>query len=74
LAKVGLERESCWTESIAIGSKDFVEKIKTELGVRAAHKTIIDNRGNYELREPGCSYALSFIGKMSGLKVKIIRD
>ncbi len=69
-----LDRESCWTESLAVGSKDFVEKIKNELGVKAAYRKIITEKGIHKLREPGCSYTLSFMGKMSGLKVKIIRN
>jgi putative transposase len=68
-----LERKSCWTESVAIGSKEFVEKIKDELGVRAVYRKIIKNKEIHELREPGISYTLNFIGKMNGLRVKIFR-
>jgi REP-associated tyrosine transposase len=31
-------RDERWSESIAVGSLDFVEKIKTELGIRAMHR------------------------------------
>lgn len=74
LNKRNLKRESCWTESIAIGSKEFVEKIKDELGVKAAHRKIMKNREIHELREPRNSYTLNFAGEMSGLRVKIIRN
>jgi putative transposase len=71
LSKNNLGRESCWTESIAIGSKGFIEKIKNELGFRAVHRKITNNKGIHELREPGTSYTLNFTGKMSGLRIKI---
>ncbi len=73
LHKGNLARDSCWTESIAIGSKDFVEKIKNELGVKAVHRKIEKTNEIHELREPRKSYTLHFIGKMSSLKAKTIR-
>jgi len=66
-----LERDSCWTESVAIGGKDFVENIKDELGARAVHRKTIKSRNNYELRETGTSYTLNFIGEINGLREKI---
>ncbi len=40
LASGKLERESKWTESIAVGGKDFVEEVKGRLGHRARHRKI----------------------------------
>jgi len=74
LIKGNLARESSWTKSIAVGSKGFVEKIKNELGIRTAHRKIFETNKVYELRESGKSYTLNFIGKMSGLRVKILRN
>ncbi len=74
LYKGNLAREGCWTESVAVGNKDFVEKIKNELGVKAVYRKIINTKEIYELREPVKSYTLNFKGKMSGLKVKIITN
>ena len=45
------ERESHWTESIAAGSKSFIEKIKKSLGFKAKGRTIADSKGHYQLRE-----------------------
>lgn len=73
LSKGNLERESCWTESVAVGSMKFIEKIKNELGIRTAHRKIIGTNKLYELRESGKSYTLNFTGKMSGLRVKILK-
>ena len=46
-----LKRESHWTESIAAGSKSFVEKIKARLGFKAKGRSITGNDGQYQIRE-----------------------
>ena len=45
------ERESHWTESIAVGSKSFIEKIKKSFGFKAKGRTIAASKGHYQLRE-----------------------
>lgn len=35
-----LKRESRWTESVAVGSKEFAERIKRELGDRVRHRAV----------------------------------
>lgn len=45
------ERESEWTESIAVGGRSFVEKVKENLGFRAKGRTITGNKDQYQLRE-----------------------
>jgi putative transposase len=45
------ERESEWTESIAVGGRSFVEKVKENLGFRAKDRTITGNKDQYQLRE-----------------------
>jgi len=37
------EREGVWTESIAIGSEDYVERVKSLMGVRAYHRSISEH-------------------------------
>ena len=32
-----MSRESLWSEAIAVGNLSFVEKLKSELGFKAAH-------------------------------------
>ena len=51
LARQGGRRESRWTESIAVGSKAFVEKTKAELGIKAIGREVVGADGVYELRE-----------------------
>jgi len=45
------ERESHWTESIASGSKSFIEEVKKSLGFKAKGKSITDSKDHYQLRE-----------------------
>ena len=40
LARPEQVRESKWTESVAVGSRDFVDTIKRKLGVRAKGRRI----------------------------------
>jgi len=44
-------RESHWTDSIASGSKSFVEEVKQSLGFKAKGKYIIGIKDHYQLRE-----------------------
>jgi len=41
LARQGRNRESRWTESIAVGSKAVVEKTKAELGIKAIGREVM---------------------------------
>ena len=45
------ERQSHWTESIAAGSKAFVEEVKTSLGFKSKGKSITAGKDYYQLRE-----------------------
>ena len=45
-------RDDRWSESIAVGSLGFVETIKNDLGLKAAHRDVIEADGSYALREP----------------------
>ena len=55
LARSGLVRESKWTESIAVGSGDFVETVKKKLGVRAKGRRTTGTDEEATLREPQVS-------------------
>ena len=68
LVRQGGKRESRWTESIAVGSKAFLEKTKAELGIKAIGREVMGAAdGVYELREHDVSYNPSFGGENSGL-------
>ena len=50
------DTEGKWTQSIAVGSKTFIEKIKEALGFRARGRKIISTDDTFELREGQASY------------------
>jgi len=56
-------RDDRWSEAIAVGSLAFVDKVKSELGVKAMHREVAEVSGTYTLREPGEAYAGDFAGK-----------
>ena len=45
------DKENKWTQSIAVGSKAFIEKMKGALGYRARGRKIICADDTFELRE-----------------------
>ena len=44
-------RQNQWTESIAVGSKGFIETIREKFGTLAKGRKIIENDGGFQLRE-----------------------
>lgn len=44
-------REPYWTESIAVGSSQFVENTKVKLGLKARGRKVFENNDVFELRE-----------------------
>jgi len=53
-------RESKWTQSIAVGSKEFVEMTKNKLSSRVKGRSIIRSDEDYHLREQQTSYVADF--------------
>ena len=45
------EQQNHWTESIALGSKSFIEEVKKGLGFRARGRSIAGSNDHFELRE-----------------------
>jgi len=56
LATRNQSRDSKWTESIAVGSKVFIEATIKRLGIRAKGRKIVGSKKSYELREPAIPY------------------
>ncbi len=53
------QRESCWTEGIAVGSIDFVEEIRARLGIRGAGRRIEEQEADRcVLREDSEPYSV----------------
>ena len=51
LKKDKLAREERWSRSIAVGSREYIENIQTNLGVKAIHRKIHETKASFELRE-----------------------
>ncbi len=63
-------REIKWTQSIAVGSKIFVEGIKEKLGIRAKGRKVKGSRDLYHLRESQAAYNSNFTSENSVLREK----
>lgn len=61
------EREACWSEAIAVGSRRFVEQIQVDLGIKAKYRDVYDDGGICTLREPAMSYMPVFGGESGPL-------
>lgn len=53
-------RDNKWTKSIAVGTKSFVEKVKSLMGVLAIGRKSIELGESYQLREPSIPYGAHF--------------
>ncbi|MBN1930263.1 MAG: transposase [Desulfobacterales bacterium] len=56
-------RESKWSQSIAVGSKSFVEGIKEKLGILVKGRKLIGSNDLYQLRELRAVYNSNFASK-----------
>ncbi len=54
------KRRSLWTESIAIGSEGFVEKIQQQLGLRARGRSVLSEKEGLALKEASAPYSTLF--------------
>lgn len=69
LSKKDFARQAKWTESIAVGRREFIEKIKTRLRVRAKGREVVGSLGGFELREDGYLYCPIFEAKNADLRL-----
>jgi putative transposase len=63
-------RDDHWSESIAIGSLAFVERIKNDLGVKAMHREVLQADGTYALREQSETYGHEFASESDALRLE----
>jgi putative transposase len=56
LKKGSLNREPDWSNSIAVGSEEFIKEIKNKLGIKAEKRKIDSNETNWVLHDPRASY------------------
>ena len=63
-----LERDAAWSNSIAVGSSAFVDKIRTALGSKAKSRTVTEEPERSVLREPIATYTADFHPEMDSLR------
>jgi putative transposase len=61
-------RDERWSAAIAVGSSDFVDRMRSELGLRALHRTITGADDTFVLREPTSAYGASSEGETGLLR------
>ena len=62
--------DSQWSRGIAVGSKQFVERIKAASGAKTLGRGVHKASGGYELREPERSYNVDFDSKKGSIGFK----
>lgn len=53
-------RESKWVQSVAVGSKEFVEMTKEKLGFQVSGRSVSRSGDDYQLREQQSAYSVHF--------------
>jgi len=66
----GNDHDDKWTRSIAVGSKEFIDTVKTKLGVLAKGRDAKETGAGYQLREPVPFYLHHFGDKKDDIGVK----
>jgi len=54
------QRMFAWSQYLAVGSKDYVAKVKSALGVAAKQRAMVVDNGIHALKEPVTSYMVYF--------------
>jgi hypothetical protein len=64
------QRDAKWTQSIAVGDKEFVMETKAKLGAKAIGRRGMKNIEGYELKEPQSLYNRVFDPEKCNLRLK----
>lgn len=65
------ERKSHWTESIAVGSKSYIEEVKKSLGFKTKVRSIAGRNDRYRLRDDVFAFGRT---SLPGPDLRIDRD
>ena len=60
-------RDDKWTKSIAVGNRNFIEKVKSLIGAMAIGRKRTEAGESYQLREPAVPYRTHFGAKKSDI-------
>jgi putative transposase len=69
LAADGLQRQPWWTETVAVGGKEFVERMIEELGIRVGRRSAESEGDRFVLRECSTAYGADFEAKTRSIHV-----
>jgi putative transposase len=61
-------RQSKWSESVALGGRDFVAQVEAELGARARYRAIEPLDESFVLRDPSAAYGPHFTPESEPLR------
>jgi putative transposase len=67
LGSEGHRRDACWSESLAVGSREFVTLMRANLGGKACARQVTEQEDTFTLREPRASYGYDFDREMGVL-------
>ncbi|MDH3973582.1 MAG: transposase [Deltaproteobacteria bacterium] len=67
LKKEESRREASWSESIAVGTRSFIERTRAQLGLTANNGRLKEKGDQYVLREEVNAYSVHFDPKMGAL-------
>ena len=70
LASAKNKRDASWTESIAVGNESFINNVTAALGVKAMHRTVMEQDDKFVIKEGEVSYMSHFNGKTGNLSVE----
>jgi putative transposase len=66
-----IERERCWSESVAVGRLKFIEETKIRLGIKAKGRTIVEHpEETFMLREESAPYNAVFATEYEALSAE----
>lgn len=60
LASGEYAHEPCWTQSLAVGGREFLEAVRATLGSRGSYRDMEEQPGVLALREPVRAYKADF--------------
>ncbi len=62
-----LQRDPVWSQSLAVGHKDYVEGVKSALGITGHYKSVVNGNDAFSLKEPVVPYSVHLMGEMDAL-------
>jgi len=70
MQNTALERESDFTEALAVGSEDYCENIRAKLGIDHHRRKVIEAEKRFCVKEPSNSYNPHFDSKNTALRLE----